>query len=155
MKIDIPGYTELDLRYLLLDYNGTIAFDGKMADSVRRAIEILGEELQIYIVTSDTFGTVQSQAEGMKLKVEVLKGNDHSAAKRELAVRLGLSHTAAIGNGSNDALMLEAAALGIAIIGAEGASTKALESADIVVRDIDAALGLLTEPRRLIATLRR
>ena len=28
MKIDIPGYRTLDLRYLLLDHNGTLATNG-------------------------------------------------------------------------------------------------------------------------------
>ncbi|TCS78345.1 hypothetical protein EDD59_112106 [Muricomes intestini] len=30
MKVDIPGYKILNLEYLLLDYNGTIAVDGEI-----------------------------------------------------------------------------------------------------------------------------
>ena len=30
MKIDIPGYKILSLDYLVLDYNGTIAADGRI-----------------------------------------------------------------------------------------------------------------------------
>jgi soluble P-type ATPase len=51
--------------------------------------------------------------------------------------------------------MLERAALGIAIIGPEGASVLTLSKADIAAPDIRAALELLLFPRRLIATLRR
>lgn len=28
MRIEIPGYKTMDLKYLILDYNGTIAKDG-------------------------------------------------------------------------------------------------------------------------------
>ena len=61
----------------------------------------------------------------------------------------------AIGNGANDQLMLKRAHLGIAVIGLEGASMLTLQSADLVVNKIEDALGLLIEPQRLKATLRR
>lgn len=50
--------------------------------------------------------------------------------------------------------MLKKAVLGIAVIGYEGASVKALNAADIVVKDINEGLGLLQNPKRLKATLR-
>jgi soluble P-type ATPase len=68
--------------------------------------------------------------------------------------RLGAGRTACIGNGRNDRLMLRAAALGIAVILAEGASAETVRAADIVVGDIGHALDLLLEPTRLLATLR-
>jgi soluble P-type ATPase len=61
----------------------------------------------------------------------------------------------AIGNGANDALMLEHAALGILVMGGEGAAVEALLRARVVVTDICEALDLLLFPKRLIATLRR
>lgn len=57
-------------------------------------------------------------------------------------------------NGRNDHRMLEAAALGVAVLQGEGASVEALMAADVVVPDILAALNLLLLPQRLIATLR-
>ena len=60
-----------------------------------------------------------------------------------------------IGNGANDVLVLEGAALGIAVIGPEGASSAALRAADVVCASIVDALDLLLEPRALTATLRR
>jgi soluble P-type ATPase len=60
----------------------------------------------------------------------------------------------AIGNGRNDWLMLREAALGIAVIQREGAASKAIRSADIVMTDIHAAFELLLKSQRLIATLR-
>ena len=62
--------------------------------------------------------------------------------------------TVAIGNGSNDQLMLQESALGIAVLQGEGMSRAAMENADIIVKDISDAFDLLLNPKRLTATLR-
>jgi soluble P-type ATPase len=61
--------------------------------------------------------------------------------------------TVAIGNGSNDQLILKEAAFGIAVLGEEGVSVSAIKSADIVVKSIQNALDLFLKPRRLTTTL--
>jgi phosphoserine phosphatase len=68
--------------------------------------------------------------------------------------KMGAENVVAIGNGVNDSLMLKKAALGIVVIGGEGAAQKTIKEADIVVKDIHDALGLLLNRLRLIATLR-
>jgi soluble P-type ATPase len=68
--------------------------------------------------------------------------------------KLGSSRTVCIGNGRNDALMLETAALGVAVVLAEGAAVATLNSADVVCVGIVPALELLLNPLRLTATLR-
>ena len=35
IKIEIPNYKTLELEYLVLDYNGTIALDGEILDAVK------------------------------------------------------------------------------------------------------------------------
>jgi soluble P-type ATPase len=60
----------------------------------------------------------------------------------------------AVGNGRNDVLMLRAAALGIVVVGPEGASARAVEAADVVAGSMPHALALLAEPAMLTATLR-
>jgi soluble P-type ATPase len=50
--------------------------------------------------------------------------------------------------------MLQAAVLGIVVLQEEGAAITAWQAADIVVPNILAALDLLLEPERLIATIR-
>jgi len=50
--------------------------------------------------------------------------------------------------------MLKASALGVAIVSKEGAAFETLSSADVVCTDILSALSLLSNPLRLIATLR-
>ena len=51
MKIEIPGYRELNITSLLLDYNGTIAVDGVIRREVRERIGKLAKQLDIYILT--------------------------------------------------------------------------------------------------------
>ena len=68
--------------------------------------------------------------------------------------RLGGDNAVAVGNGRNDRLMLQEAALGIAVLQAEGAAVEALLAADLVAPDILAALDLLLVPGALTATLR-
>ncbi len=60
----------------------------------------------------------------------------------------------AIGNGRNDRLMLAAAALGIVIIGEEGAAVQTVLASRVACHDILSALDLLRQPQRLVATLR-
>jgi soluble P-type ATPase len=51
--------------------------------------------------------------------------------------------------------MLKAAAIGIAVVGTEGAATEAVFAADVVTNNIADAFELLLKPKRLIATLRK
>jgi soluble P-type ATPase len=59
-----------------------------------------------------------------------------------------------VGDGANDELVLAAAALGIVVIGPEGASARALMVADVVCASVLDALDLLLSPMALAATLR-
>ena len=86
--------------------------------------------------------------------VEVLPLGAQDEQKRNVISKLGVRTTAAIGNGKNDALMLKESILGIVVCQLEGASTMAINAADIVTTDINNALDLLLHPLRLIATLR-
>ena len=59
-----------------------------------------------------------------------------------------------MGNGRNDRLMLQTAALGVAVCQAEGAAVPTMLAADVMGSDIQDALDLLIHPLRLVATLR-
>lgn len=80
---------------------------------------------------------------------------DHTTEKADYLNQFNNQQIIAIGNGANDYLMLKRAHLGIGVIGFEGASVQALLSADLLVNKIEEAFGLLIEPQRLKATLRR
>ena len=60
-----------------------------------------------------------------------------------------------MGNGANDVSMLRECALGICVLGREGVAAEAMMASDVVTPDINAALDLLLNPKRLIASLRR
>jgi soluble P-type ATPase len=59
----------------------------------------------------------------------------------------------AIGNGVDDAPMIQEAGFGICTLGREGASSEALKNADVVFVDIVDALDFLLKPLRQKATL--
>jgi soluble P-type ATPase len=150
----IPGFGILTLDHLVLDYNGTLAVDGALLAGVKEALNSLSDRLTIHVVTADTFGRAAGELEGLACQLTVLEAGRQDRAKADFVDRLGAGRTVSIGNGRNDALMLAASALGIAVILAEGASTACLAAADIVCRDIVSALELLIHPLRLTATLR-
>ena len=80
-------------------------------------------------------------------------GEDHQ--KANFIHNLGPEKVIAVGQGTNDAEMLKVAALGIAVMSEEGLAVPALLNADLVVANIYDAFGLLENPARIIATLRR
>ena len=154
LETSIPGHKDLKLEHLVLDYNGTMACDGVILDGVAEALAQLAGDLQIHVVTADTFGKAAAQLEGCPCRLVVLPTDKQDAGKLAYVRCLGSDSTAAIGNGRNDRLMLKEAALGIALIQKEGAAAETLLAADAVCPDILSALELLTNPLRLIATLR-
>lgn len=155
ISIDIPGCHVLNLEHLVLDFNGTLAVDGKLLEGIAPRITQLAERLDVHVVTGNTYGDARMQMRGCRAEVVCLPPAAQAEAKRDYVVRLGAGRVAAIGNGRNDALMLEQAALGIAVLGTEGLAADALEAADVVVRHAVDALGLMLFPTRLIASLRR
>ena len=154
IDINIPGYKHLRLDHLVLDYNGTIACDGKPLAGVKTALRHLSNKLQIHILTADTFGDVQDKIRNVAGNIVVIDSQNQDLAKREYLFQLDPESVAAIGNGRNDRLMIKAAALGIAVVQQEGSFAQTLLYADVVCTDILSALSLLSNPLRLVATLR-
>jgi len=155
MTIEIPNYRTLELTHLVLDYNGTLAKDGRLIEENKALLKTLSRHYTIHVITSDTFGTVQAEVKGLDVTLKVLQSDDHTAEKAAYVQTLQAEHCIAIGNGNNDRFMLQRAALGIALIGDEGCSTQTLIQSDIACKDICDALELLHYPKRLIATLRQ
>jgi soluble P-type ATPase len=154
LELQIPGFKDLRLEHLVLDYNGTLACDGRPLEGVQDRVLALSENLTIHILTADTFGTVQGQVAGWPCLVEVIPRDQEAEAKVSYIQSLGAGNTVTIGNGRNDRLMLKDAALGIAVVQTEGTALEALSAADLVVPGILKALDLLLHPQRLKATLR-
>ncbi len=153
-QVAVPGYGTLEIRHLVLDYNGTLAVDGELEPGIGACFQALAPEMTIHVVTADTFGKAARRLEGLPCQLTVLGQGDQDQAKLNYVKSLGPEHTAAVGNGRNDRLMLKQAALGIAVILREGAAAQTVMAADIVCTDISSALQLLYHPLRLTATLR-
>jgi soluble P-type ATPase len=152
--IKIPGFKELRLSHLVLDYNGTIACHGRLMEGVPEKLAGLAPRLAIHILTADTFGTVRDQVAHLPADLIVIPPEDQAQAKCVYVRRLGGDAVAAVGNGRNDRLMLQEAVLGIALLQGEGVAVEALMAADVVVPGILEALELLLAPAGLTATLR-
>lgn len=154
LEIAIPGYKDLHFEHLVLDYNGTLACDGKLLGGVRDRLAALSEKLKIHVLTADTFGQAKSGLRKVPCQLSILAVNDQAKAKLDYVQKLGPESAVCIGNGRNDRLMLREAQLGIAVILGEGAATETQDAADLVCTDICTALDLLLNPMRLVATLR-
>ena len=154
IEIAIPGSKSLVLKHLVLDYNGTLAGDGVLLPGVRERLLVLAGKLQVHVVTADTFGQARAELDGLPCRIHILASGNHSEAKLAYVEQLGAVACVCIGNGRNDRLMLKEAALGIAVVQMEGASSATLSAADIVTTSIQNALDLLVNPLRLVATLR-
>ena len=155
IEISVPGTGEtMKIRQLVLDFNGTLALDGRIKPGVGELLVKLSSSLQIHIVTAGTFGAVDKEVRDIPCLLKLLSGADQTGQKARYVEELGAEHTAAIGNGRNDMAMLKKAKLGILVIQEEGAALASLLAADVVCTDIHSALGLLLQPLRLTATLR-
>jgi P-type E1-E2 ATPase len=154
IKITIPGRAEYEIEHVVLDLNGTIGLDGGLLDGVATRLSRLGEEAHLTLATADTHGGASHLGHALGLDTVLLEAAGQAEQKLGVVRRLGVERTVAIGNGANDTLMLKESAIGICVIGGEGAATEAVFAADVVVNDILEALDLLLKPTRLVATLR-
>lgn len=154
LELTIPGFGEIKIKHLVFDFNGTLAIDGNLIDGVYLRLLILSQSFTLHVVTSDTCGTAQKELAGIDCQLTVLPKENQAIAKANYVIGLDADYVAAIGNGKNDQQMLQAARLGIAVLGEEGLAVAALSSADIIVPTIFSAIALFAPNRRLLATLR-
>ncbi len=155
LKITIPGRGILNIQHVVFDFNGTLATDGKIHPSLKPLFSQLKEIAEIYVLSADTYGSVEEECGDLDIRVDVLSSKSGTVEKKEFVQKLGAESTVCIGNGVNDAGMFEVSALSIIIMGEEGCAVKALTKADIVVKNSEDALNLLLNPKRITATLRR
>ena len=153
--IEIPHYKKIEIENILFDYNGTLAMDGEVKEETALWLQRVCKGYRVYVVTADTFGTVKEALSTFPLTLLILSSSDHTQEKAQFLSTLGREKTVALGNGNNDAKMLEEALLSIAVVGEEGCAKETLLASDIVCSDIVSAMELLLHPKRMIATLRR
>ncbi len=152
-ELDIPGFGKVTLEYLVTDYTGTLTLDGKLLSGVKDKLEAASKFLKIIILTADTFGTAKTHLINVPCRIQKVAGPKLDQQKEDFVKQLGVEKVVAFGNGVNDAKMLKAARLGIAVVGNEGCSVSALTSADICVNNILDGFDLLLNPKRLQSTV--
>jgi P-type E1-E2 ATPase len=155
IELTIPGRGTLQLEHLVTDVNGTLALDGQLIDGVAKRIAALRDRLNIHLLTADTHRKQAIIDQQLNLTAARIQPGNEASQKAEYIRKLGNEKVIAIGQGANDALMLEFAELGICVLSAEGAAKETLLAADLVLPDILSALDLLDKPLRLIASLRK
>ena len=155
IEIEIPGRGTYRLQHLVLDVNGTISVEGQLVEGVAQRVAELRRSIEVHMLTADTRGRQQAIDAQLGMQAARITPQDEATQKASFVRELGGKAVCAVGNGANDALMLREAKLAIAVLGAEGLAVETLNAADVVVPHVNAALDLLLNPLRLVATLRR
>jgi len=124
IEIDIPGIRKIYAEHLVLDYNGTVAEDGKLIPGVAGILNLISDNLEIHVITADTFGNSKSELSGIKCTLDIIGKGDQQKQKLDFIESLVTEKVISIGNGFNDLLMLKESALGIAVIQKEGGCRK-------------------------------
>ena len=130
VSIDIPGKGKMNIENLVLDFNGTIAYDGNIKNGIREKIQRVHEMgINIYILTADTYHQAAEQCKDMPVTLEIFDVDNAALSKREIVNNIDSKLTMTIGNGNNDVEMFEESILSVAVIGDEGCAVKAIFAA--------------------------
>lgn len=152
--LNIVGWKQLEIEHLVFDYNGTLSVDGKLLPGIAEKLILLAEQFTLHVITADTFGMAAKELENLPCILTILPKENQAEAKRDYIKKLGAEHSAAVGNGRNDRLMLAQAALGIVLLQTEGTAVATFNNADVVCKHATDAMDLFLHPKRLKATLR-
>lgn len=158
ISLNIPGRDLLEIKYLVCDVNGTLTCDGTLLPGVKEQLASLKTLVEIHLVSADTLGRfaeVESALGDIVSCVVRLEPGSEAEQKMEYVEKLGNSGVVAVGQGTNDRLMLKDAGLSICVTSPEGTAIETLLNSDVLVPDILSAFNLLLIPDRLKATLRQ
>ena len=155
IEMSIPGQGIYKIEYLVCDVNGTIAVDGILLPGISSLLKKIQDRLKIFLITANTHSKQTIIDSELGIQSKIIERGDEDQQKKDFVQNLGSEKVIAIGQGANDALMLKEAAIGICVFSEEGTAIESLLSADIVVNDGFAALKLIQNPIRLVATLRK
>ena len=153
--IQRPGVESLKIESVLIDFEGTLASDRRVHPKAKDKINLLPKRAKIYIFANEENEQVEEVLRKVKAEIIHVQEGNASNKKLNLLRQLGANRTVAIGNGRDDALMVEEAVLGICVISKEGTASETIRGADVVVSNILDALDFLLKPLRQKATLSR
>jgi len=151
--IQRPGQEPLEIEFILIDFEGTLALDRRVHPKAKDKINLLSKRTKIYILTKGEKEVVEETLRRVKAEIFYSREGETSQRKLDLLRQLGTTRSVVIGNGVDDAPMIEEAALGICVMGKEGTSIEAVKNADVVLSNVLDALDFLLKPLRQKATL--
>ena len=153
IAIQRPGQEPLEIDFILLDFEGTLASDRRVHPKAKDKINLLSKRAKIHILTKD--GKERAEEVLRKVKAEIISFAEGESSQKKLDVlrQLGATRTVAVGNGADDGPMMGEAVFGLCVIGKEGASSEVVKNANVVFTDILDALDFLLKPLRQKATL--
>jgi soluble P-type ATPase len=153
IRIERPGRGPLEIEFILIDFEGTLAQDRRIHPKAKDKINLLSKRAKIYVLAKGEKEFLNEAFRKVNIEPFYSKEGETTQPKLDLLRQLGVAKTIAIGNGVDDAQLLEEACLGICVAGREGASGEAIRKADLVVSNIIDALDFLLKPLWQKATL--
>ncbi len=154
IEILVPGLKPFEISQIVVDYNGTIAVDGKIPMELKPKLVKLSKLAPITVLTADTHGTAKAECEPLGLTVRTFPQESAAACKKQIVEELGADNVACLGNGFNDIPMFKIARLSIGVLDVEGMCGALLPHATVLCRSSVEAIDLLLNPKRIIADLR-
>jgi soluble P-type ATPase len=151
--IERPGQGNLEIEFILIDFEGTLAFDRRVHPKAKDKINLLSRRAKIYVLTKGEKEHAEEVLKKVKAEITYSMEGKSSQQKLDLLRQLGANRTVAIGNGLDDVPMIEEAGFGICVLGKEGTLSEAIKEADVVFMNILDALDFLLKPLRQKATL--
>jgi len=148
-----PGRNPLEIEFILLNFEGTLATDRRVHPKAKDKLNLLAKRSRVYILVKGEQEATGEILKKVKAEVIYLTEGEASQGKLDLLRQVGAARTVAIGNGLDDAAMIEEAGLGICIMGQEGTSAEVVRKADVVFTDILDAFDFLLKPMRHQSTL--
>jgi soluble P-type ATPase len=153
ISIARPGQANLEIEFILIDFEGTLAQDRRVHPKAKDKINLLSKRAKIYILTKEEKNLVEEALKRVKAEIVSFMEGEASQKKLDFLRQLGATRTVVIGNGADDVPMIEDAGLGICVLSKEGIFTEAMKRADLVFINILDALDFLLKPLRQKATL--
>jgi len=145
----------MKLEHLVTDVNGTLAVDGQLIEGIPQKIAGLKDRLTVHMLTADTHGKQASIDQQLNLTAIRIETGNESQQKADYVRQLGSESVIALGQGANDAGRLKEAGIGICVLSLEGTTSETLSVADLVTPDVNTAFDLLSNPLRMVASLRK
>ena len=124
IHIQRPGQEPLEIDFILIDFEGTLASDRRVHPKAKDKLNLLAKRAKIYILTKEKKEHVEEVLRKVKAEIVYLTEGESSKKKLDLLRQLGATRTVAVGNGADDGPMMEEAVFGLCVIGKAGASCR-------------------------------